>query len=97
MVPESERPSSAWGSLGPAPAAEELLPVAFPLDLPLRPAFDAHRVKGPCARFFGSARSPAAKKSGALLEILRLDEELSKGRMGQIVGESFQRQSRRSS
>ena len=85
VVPESERPSRAWGSSVPRPR-------------PRKRARSVSHSSGPCvrpsrlrtctaqsARLVGRARPATAQERRSLGEVLGLDEELPEGGVGEVV------------
>ena len=71
---------------GASPAAQEARPVGLPLHGSLGAPLLADDVKSPGRRVVGGTRTPVAEDRGALRHVLRFDEQLAEGRMGQVVG-----------
>ena len=78
-------PVEGLGIVRRPPSAEKARAIRLPLDGALRAAFQAQDVHGPQRRLVGRARPTAAQQGGSLREVLRLDEQLPEGGVGQVV------------
>ncbi len=85
VVPERDRPSRAWGSSVERPRPRKRARSVSHSSGTLRAALQAQDVHGPERRLVGRARPTAAQERRSLREVLRLDEQLSEGGVGQVV------------